>query len=330
MMYLSFPVDARDTVSRVLDEWNTLDWAITDTTNERVDVRVVLPESDSQSLVDKLQGRLSGYERWQLVIVPVEACIGPKTEDTDIEAQLNEPPKEKSAESALREEIYQDVEAGTKIDSNFLILTALSAIVAALGMHADSVAVVIGAMVIAPLLGPLLAFSFASSIGDTQLMLKAGRSAGVGLSLGFATAFLIGFIVDIDLTSPELHDRTIVGLDSVVLALASGGAAALSVARGQSTTLVGVMVAVALLPPSVAVAVYLGAGEVALSARAAVLLATNIICVNIASMLVFTLRGIRPRTWLEKKSARRSRQINMAVWGFLLACVIGLIILVLG
>jgi uncharacterized hydrophobic protein (TIGR00341 family) len=180
------------------------------------------------------------------------------------------------------------------------------------------------------LLGPLLAFSFASSIGDTDLMIKAGKSAGIGLSLGFATAFLIGFIIDVDLTSPELHDRTIVGLDSVVLALASGGAAALSVARGQSTTLVGVMVAVALLPPSVAVAVYLGAGEVALSARALVLLATNVICVNIASMLVFTLRGIRPRTWLEKKSAKRSRQINMAVWGFLLVCVTGLIILVLG
>tara|TARA_B100000678_G_scaffold290803_1_gene304833 strand:- start:8787 stop:9785 length:999 start_codon:yes stop_codon:yes gene_type:complete len=330
MMYLSYPAEAKDTVARILDEWDMLDWAIMDTADKSADARVVLPESDSQSLVDTLQNRLSSYKNWQLVIVPVEACIGPETEETIEDQTGDEKEKEKSPEIALREEIYQDVADGTKINSNFLILTLLSAIVAALGMNANSVAVVVGAMVIAPLLGPLLAFSFAASIGDAELMLKASRTALAGLALGVGTAFLIGFIIDVNLSSQELIDRTHVGLDSVVLALASGGAAALSIARGSSTTLVGVMVAVALLPPSVAFAVYLGAGELALSARAGVLLATNIICVNIASMLVFAIRGVRPRTWLEKRSAKRSRQINLAVWSGLLVGVVGLIVLVLG
>ncbi|MAK60140.1 MAG: TIGR00341 family protein [Ponticaulis sp.] len=330
MMFLSYPADARQSVSAVLEEWDALDWSVQDSADDYMDVRVVLPETDGQSLVDALQSRLTPYEGWRLVIVPVEACIGPKTKDIVDEAKDDEPEKKADPVIALREEIYQDVAEGTKIDSVFLVLTLLSAIVAALGMNGDSVAVVVGAMVIAPLLGPLLAFSFASAIGDVELMVKATRTAITGLALGFLTAFLIGFVIPVNLTSPELLDRTHVGLDSVVLALASGGAAALSVSRGLSTTLVGVMVAVALLPPSVAVAVYLGAGEIGLSLRAAVLLATNIICVNIASLLVFAIRGVRPRTWLEKRSAKRSRQINFAVWGVLLAALIGLILLVMG
>lgn len=329
MMFLTYPVDANASVSDILEDWETLDWAILSCTDERIDARVVLPEKDGQKLVDALQGRLTPYKGWRLDILPVEASIGPKTEETDILPDQPEDEKAQSPEIALREEIYQDVASGAKIDLSFLVLTGLSAIVAALGMNANNVAVVIGAMVIAPLLGPLICFSFASAIGNAGLMVKSTRTALAGLGLGFATAFLIGLIIPVNLTSPGLLERTVVGLDSVVLALASGGAAALSITRGQSTTLVGVMVAVALLPPSVAVAVYLGAGEFDLSMRASVLLATNVISVNIASLLVFALRGVRPRTWLEKRSAKRSRQINLAVWSILLVAITCLITIVL-
>ena len=329
MMFVSYPPEARESVASILEEWEQLDWSVIDANDQQIDARVVLPDSDGQKLVDALQGRLSPFKKWRLVIVPVEACITPKSDTTEITPEPDKETKEKSREVALREEIYQDVAEGAKIDSSFLVLTFLSAIVAAIGMNASNIAVVIGAMGIAPLLGPLLAFSFGSAIGDAELMLKSSKTALAGLALGFATAFLIGFLIEVDFDSTELIERTNIGLDSVALALASGGAAALSVTRGLSSTLVGVMVAVALLPPSVAMAVYLGAGEFTLSARAGILLATNIICVNIASLLVFALRGIRPRTWLERRSAKRSRQINLAVWGTLLAGLIVLIVMVL-
>lgn len=324
MIDVSFPAGAHPMVTDLLEDWKTLDWTVVETEGGGFEARAVLPDTDSQPLVDALQARLAGFDNWRVIIVPLEAAIGPKTEGkVPADTQL------KGGVIALREEIYQDVASGAEIDSNFLILTVLSAIVAAIGMAADSVAVVIGAMVIAPLLGPLLAFSFASALGDLELMAKGAKTALMGLAVGFATAFVIGALIDVDLASGELSDRTVLGLDSVSLALASGGAAALSITRGLSSTLVGVMVAVALLPPSVAVAVYLGAGEFALSARAGVLLATNVISVNIASLLVFALKGIRPRTWLERKSASRSRQINLAVWGALLLGVMALIVIVL-
>ena len=127
--------------------------------------------------------------------------------------------------------------------------------------------------------------------------------------------------------STELTDRTVVGLDSVALALASGAAAALSIVSGLSSTLVGVMVAVALLPPSAAVALYIGAGDLQSAGKAGFLLALNVICVNLASQLVFFVKGVRPHGWLEQEKAARSRNINLVVWGLLLAGLVAMILL---
>ena len=152
MMFLSYPADAESAAARVLEDWETLDWMVLNTANDRTDVRLILPETDSQALVDALQSALGPFENWRLDILPVEASIGPETPEADekeAEADTEEKTKQ-NPETALREEIYEDVASGAALNQTFLILTVLSAIVAALGMNANSVAVVIGAMVIAP------------------------------------------------------------------------------------------------------------------------------------------------------------------------------------
>ncbi|MFT6605719.1 MAG: putative hydrophobic protein (TIGR00341 family) [Halocynthiibacter sp.] len=276
-------------------------------------VGVVVDASDSQASIDLIQGMLSGRSDWQIRVLPVEATINPKhAKDVDTVETRGK------SVSASREEIYQDVAKQAELSRDFIFLTVLSAIVAALGINADSVAVVIGAMVIAPLLGPLLAFSFGSALGDVGLMTRSARTAGVGLAIGFLTAFAIGMIVEVNLESKELLDRSEIGLDSIALALASGAAAALSVTTGLSSALVGVMVAVALLPPSVAIAMFSGAGEYGLAGRASLLLFANIVSVGIASQIVFLVRGIQPRTWREQKNAKKSQRVNLLVWGVLL------------
>lgn len=129
------------------------------------------------------------------------------------------------------------------------------------------------------------------------------------------TALALSVVVGVNMESVELVSRSTVGFDTIVLALASGAAAALSIVTGLSGALVGVMVAVALLPPSVAIALFLGAGEFSMAARAVFLLAINVVSINFASQIVFFAKGIRPRTWLEQRSAKQSRRLNFAVWG---------------
>ena len=159
-------------------------------------------------------------------------------------------------------------------------------------------------MVIAPLLGPNLAFGFGTALGDIYLMRKSALTTSVGIVLSIALSAVIGIFWPFESLSSELTSRTDVGLDSVALALASGAAAALSLTSGLSSVLVGVMVAVALLPPAAVLGIMLGHGEADLAIGAGLLLAINVVCVNLASNIVFFIKGIGPRTWWEKEKSQ--------------------------
>ena len=137
----------------------------------------------------------------------------------------------------------------------------------------------------------------------------------------------IGFAWSFDPSSQELLARTDVKLDSIVLALASGAAAVLSLTTGLSSVLVGVMVAVALLPPTAALGLMLGHGRFDLALGAALLLAVNIVAVNLAAKVVLLLKGIQPRTWYEKARARRAMAIYLVGWVATLAVLAAVVYL---
>lgn len=281
-------------------------------------LRLVFRDGDGQRAIDSIQALLEGEEDWRLVVLPIEATAPKLDETADQAARSNK------RSLTLREEMYDDIAKGARLNTDFLLLTALSTIVVVFGLSADNVAAVIGAMVIAPLLGPILAFSFASALGDLDLMAKAARTSMAGLAAGLAISFAIGLIYEPNLASNELMSRTIVGLDSPALALAAGAAAALSIATGLPSALVGVMVAVALLPPAASAGLLAGAGEWSLASRAGLLLTINVVAVNLAALLVYFFKGVRPRTWLERRSAKRSVYVNAGVWLVMIALLTAL------
>lgn len=327
MIKVQFPESRKDLVLDVIKDEEPLDWTWDGDEDPEIGrVDILIAKGQGQSLIDRLQSLLGESRNWRIVVLPVEATI-PHPELGEEEQQDKKRAEKKKKEArkiALREELYQGVENDCRVDSNFVVLTVLSAIVASIGLSTANVAVIIAAMVIAPLLGPIIAFAFGSALGDVKLMIKASKTAMAGFAIGFASAYLIGKFIPLDLQSTELLDRTELGLEIVALALASGAAAALSITSGLSSALVGVMVAVALLPPAVASAILFGAGELKLAAQAGILLALNVVCTLISALIVFVWKGVRPRTWLEKKSAKRSVTINAIVWIALLAALIAL------
>ena len=281
-------------------------------------MRILISDERAQAVLDALQKPLGKDAEARIVVIAVEATLPrpPEKERTQEEAA-----------TAIREALYEDIEKSARLDSNFLILVILSTIVAAIGLIEDNVAVVIGAMVIAPLLGPNLALGLGTALGDTTLMWKATRTNGVGIGLAFLIALGIGLTWPVDIRSHELIARTDVGLDSVALALASGAAAVLSITTGLSSVLVGVMVAVALLPPTATLGLMLGVGQYQDAFGAALLLAVNIVCVNLSAKVVFLAKGIHPRTWWEKKKAKRAMILYLMIWAVSLALLVGVIYL---
>lgn len=268
-------------------------------------MRLLVRDDQLQDVLDELRTLLVTQQSTQITVLPVDLTL-PEPTRKDRKAE--------DAASAAREALYAEVEKGAQLDSNFLLLVVLSAIVAALGLLEDSVAVVIGAMVIAPLLGPNLALSLGTALGDVGLVHRAVKVLCAGVLLALAVALCISLIWPYEPNSQELLARTQVGLGSVVLALVSGAAGALSLMSGLSGTLVGVMVAVALMPPITAVGLLLGKGELELALNAGLLFAINVVSVNLASKVVFALKGVRPRTWYEKDKARQAMQRYLIGW----------------
>jgi len=318
--------DAFDTVIRAIRAAEPIDYYIIPLEQrDRKLVSVFLRDESGQALMDNLYACLEGETDWRISLIPIEATA-PKLTEAQSSSQN---PKQRT--QALREEIFSDISLGATLDRDFLILVALSTIVAAIALNSDSVAGVIGAMVIAPLLGPILGFAFGAALGDRTLLFGSTRTLVVGIALALLCSVLISFVIPVDLQSRELISRAEVRLDGMALAIAAGCAAALSMARGQGAVLVGVMVAAALLPPGAAVGLFLGSGEWELALRAALLLALNVASLVFAALVVFRLRKIQPRQWLERQDATRAVFLNLGLSvGFLTLCIVLIIILDLG
>ena len=317
MKYLEVVADSgnADTVSAIAEKHEVSDHRIDPVGEDgRQTMRILVSDDKLQSVLDSLQTFFGAQTSSRIIVLPVEISL-PKPSENER--------KEEDAAISAREALYEGVEKNARLDLNFVMLVILSTVVATIGLIENNVAVVIGAMVIAPLLGPNLAFGLGTALGDISLMRKSAVTTIAGNVLAIIMSVGIALIWPFDILSPEIASRTIVGLDSVTLALASGAAAALSLTTGLSSVLVGVMVAVALLPPAVTLGLMLGSGDFNLALGAGLLLAINLVCVNLSCKLVFMIKGIRPRTWLEKENARRAMVIYILGW------VVTLIVLIL-
>ena len=279
-------------------------------------MRLVVTDDKVQEVLDALQGVLGAQSYAKLLVYPIDISLPKQTEEQE--------EKEAKATQA-RESLYKEVQKNARLDANYLVLVGLSTIVAAIGLIENNVAVVIGAMVIAPLLGPNLAFGLGTALGDLSLMNNSLKTLSAGVLLAVTVSVVMGIVWPFPLTSPELIARTDAGLDSIALAFASGAAAALSLSTGLPSVLVGVMVAVALLPPAATFGLMLGHARIDLAAGAALLLAVNVVSVNLACKLVFLIKGVRPRTWWEKEKASKAMRRYIVIWVITLA-LLGLVI----
>ncbi len=337
---ISAPEKASDKIKELADRYSAIDcWQtkrkswLGKNDEERTTTRILVDVMNQQELMDALTRRVQNNDGWRILLLPVEATL-PKPQEPEVEDESKASAVKGKLKitdilkgSVTREELHADMERGATISVDFLLLVALSSLVAGIGLIQSDVAVVIGAMVIAPLLGPNLALAFGSALGDKSLILRAIKTNVIGLSFTLVITVFASLLIPDEavLNSVEMMNRTNVGYASIILALASGAAAVLSLTMGVSSALVGVMVAVALMPPAVTLGVTLGNGQFSLAYGTFLLLATNIVCVNLAAQAIFRIKGIRPRTWYEEKNAKKASRNNTLVWLVMLLLLAGLI-----
>ena len=289
-------------------------------------IRVVVSADATEPLTDALTDAFGSSDEYSVLMLAVEAVLPPpETDGHEYEAGGDDPIP---VARVSREELYQDVSSASRLTPVFLATVALSTVVAAAGLIRGDVAVIIGAMVIAPLLGPTVAFALGLTLGDLPLTRLAAKSSAAGVVVALGLSVMIGLLVPVDPTVPELANRTQVGLSDIAIAMAAGSAGSLAYTTGLPTAIIGVMVAVALLPPLVGAGLLLGAGHPGLAIGSTVLVLVNFTCVSLAAVGTFIARRIRPRTWWEAEKAKRATRMALISWVVFLGLLVGLILLI--
>ncbi|MEX0845499.1 MAG: TIGR00341 family protein [Balneolaceae bacterium] len=307
-------------IKSLINEDDIIDSWIDKSEGDKTVINLLADVELTEKILGELETKFSGKEDYRILLLPISATLPAQSEDED-KNQNESADKAKDDDRVhriSREELYEEINKISDFSWVYLVLIALSCVVAANGLIRDSVAMVIGAMVIAPILGPNVGLALATTLGDKALLKRSFKSIFYGFTLGISLSIILGLLIDFDPEVSQISSRTVVSYADITLGLAAGVAGCLSFTRGISAAVIGVMVAVALLPPMVATGLLLGSGMYELAYGAGLLTVTYIICVNLAGVVTFLLQGIKPHSFIEQREGEELSRYAIFIWVSLL------------
>lgn len=295
LVQVLIPEGKREPVLAVLDD-EQIDYAVWDETGRgdfEALVQFPIPPIGVEPVMARLRKAGIIENAYTIVLSP----------ETVVSSRLEALKKRYSGLRISREELIARAEDLAPATSTFLAFLVLSTIIATGGLLLDSAATIIGAMVVAPLMGPAISASVGTVIDNRELASRGVKLQVGGLLLAIAVAAVIGLIMKGTLLLPpgldireigQIAERTSPNFLSLFLALGSGLAGAISIMRGSGSTLVGVAIAVALVPPAATSGLGLAWGFYGVAIAAAVLVLVNLLAINASALILFWLSGFRP------------------------------------
>lgn len=223
-------------------------------------------------------------------------------------------------------DLYRHLRRSARPTITYSVLIVLSAIIATLGLLLNSPAVIIGAMLVAPLMMPILGLAIGITFGDSRVLRLAAESLLFGTASAIVVAIVLTLISPLRGATPEVLARTQPTLLDLLVAFASGLAGAYAQSRSEASgALPGVAIAAALMPPLCTIGVGIALGSVGITAGATLLFAANLIAITAAASLVFLILGIRPPQEADRQQWLRRGLLTSAVSLLLISVPLGFI-----
>ncbi|MDY6762047.1 MAG: TIGR00341 family protein [Candidatus Nanohaloarchaea archaeon] len=210
------------------------------------------------------------------------------------------------------QEMYQKAFQFASVSKTNYALIALGAGIAVFGVAMENIAVVIGAMVLAPMLGPFISTSFGLVIGDRQLIQDSLLYAGESLLIALTAAFLVSLPLPLT-PNPLMRLIANPGVVTIPLSLFVGAAAALTFATEARESLAGVAVAIALVPPTAVAGAALAIPNFTIFFDVSLVIVTNVTALVLAGSLTFKAYGISPSTYYRKKVSEEELKKALAI-----------------
>lgn len=213
-----------------------------------------------------------------------------------------------------RTEAYVRIRRSARPDRDYFILIGLSTLIAALGLILSSPAVVIGAMLVAPLMSPIVGTGLALVLGNARFLRLSLGAVSRGVLLAVFLGALIGFLHLNQPLTPELQARTQPTLLDLGVALFSGMAGAYALSHSAAAAaLPGVAIAAALVPPLATIGIALSTGHYREALGATLLFTTNFVAMSSATALVFLILGFRPTQAQKERRVMQARSTRVAL-----------------
>jgi uncharacterized hydrophobic protein (TIGR00271 family) len=210
--------------------------------------------------------------------------------------------------------------------TNFFVLLLLATVIATYGVLSDSTATVIGAMIVAPLMSPIMATTAAVVMGSTPRALRAFGLTIVGILAVIAVAYLLSWVVpDITISftsNGEIISRINPGLYALLTALGAGAAGAFIISRAEiADSMGGVAIAISLVPPLCVVGISLQQGQLDAAAGALLLFLTNYLAILLAGGVVLIILGLGKLEVAQKQGRVRRSGLALFIFGILLVTI---------
>ncbi len=258
----------------------------------------------TNNLLHELKARGVGTVFGNISIVQLSLHLGSVITENKIQ---------KSAAANL-EEILANIEETAVVSSTYVILVLLSGALAAFGLLSDSVVIIIGSMIVAPLMGPIALTSIGVLMPQRGVFQKGLSAEGLGIFLTIGVAYLVGILVGELDPDQEITDQMLIrsnpGWMDVVFAVISAVAAGVIISKGQSLSIVGVAIAASLAPPAANIGLMLSFGETSNAEFSAILLLINILAINASCSIIFIMFRLPSKAGISKRRATRAQKMS--------------------
>ncbi len=224
-------------------------------------------------------------------------------------------------------QLFFEGEKRTQQLTNFTVLLLLSTIISTYGVISDSTATVIGAMIIAPLMTPIMATAAAVTIGSVDRMLKALFVVIAGVVSVVVLSMILTLITPESTisfaTNTQIIARTSPGIYDLIIALAAGAAGAYALGRSEILdSLPGVAIAISLVPPLSVVGISLALGQWNNANGAFLLFITNFIAILLSGTIVFGLMGLQTLSNIESNGKVRKKATEFIMIGTIIIIIL--------
>lgn len=206
-------------------------------------------------------------------------------------------------------ELFVSLRDNATPSSSFQVLMVLSVMLALAGMYANSAPVIIGAMILAPLMAPIVSLAMGLARSELNLIKGSVKTLVIGIAWGLGCAVVLAWLMPFDIATDEMKSRMSPTLLDLLIAVISGIAGAYAHAKDEiAKSLAGVAIAVALVPPLSVAGIGLGWGDWHMARGALLLLTTNLVGISLAASATFLVLGFAPFT-----RARRGLGVSLMI-----------------